>query len=190
MRLSTTGSSRVVGPYLRSVAREFRAPAASPGLYAITIARSGRSVCSLREQIEYVRLGARVYLRRRRPSFAQAYSVVERRIARDNARRPPQQRVTCPSKDAICRAVHGLSVFAVYAARHGADEAKKKFILTSQGLDVVRPGQRVEIDHYEVDLEAILKREKLWEFLRGDQQASVQRMQLCMALGTSDRTAP
>lgn len=141
------------------------------------------------EQIEYVRLGARVYLRRRRPSFAQAYSVVERRIARDNARRPPQQRVTCPSKDAIRRYVRGLSVFAVYAARHGADEAKKKFILTSQGLDVVRPGQRVEIDHYEVDLEAILKREKLWEFLRGDQQASVQRMQLCMALDVATNCA-
>lgn len=141
------------------------------------------------EQMEYVRLGARAYLKRRRPSFARAHSVVERLLAKDNARRPREERVACPSSDAIRRYVRGLSCFAVYAARHGDEEAKKKFILTSQGLDVVRPGQRVEIDHYEVDLESILKREKLWEFLRGDQQASVQRMQLCMALDVATNCA-
>lgn len=141
------------------------------------------------EQMEYVRLGVRAYLKRRRPSLRRAHSVVERLVAKDNARKPPDQRVACPSIDAIRRYVRGLSCFAVYAARHGVEEAKKKFILTSQGLDVVRPGQRVEVDHYEVDLESILKREKLWEFLRGDQQASVQRMQLCMAIDVATNCA-
>lgn len=152
-----------------------------------------RNVGNARElsskQLEYVRIGARAYLKRRRPSFAQAHSFVRRLVARDNAKLTPEARVACPCRDSIRRYVLGLSHFAVYAARYGEEAAKNEFALTSQGLNVVRPGQRVEIDHYKVDLEAILKREKLWEFLRGDQQESVKRMQLCMALDVATHCA-
>lgn len=141
------------------------------------------------EQLEYVRIGARAYLKRRRPSLAQAHSFMRRLVARENAKLSPEARVACPCRDSIRRYVRGLSHFAVYAARYGEEAAKKKFALTSQGLNVVRPGQRVEIDHYKVDLEAILKREKLWDFLRGDQKESVMRMQLCMALDVATHCA-
>lgn len=117
-----------------------------------------------------------------RPSFAKLYIAMESEVDDHNQTVEPEQRVECPSIDSLKRYVARLSEFAVCVGRYGPEEARRQFIWTSQGLDINRPGQRVEIDHHEIDLMTILKRQKLWDSLNAEQQIRVQRMQLCVAI--------
>jgi len=140
----------------------------------------GRRLCPKQREFT-VKYGAK-YATADRPSFAQLHEEMGNAVEDFNETVPPDQKISCPSIDSLKRFVAGLSKFFVCVGRYGPEEAKRRFIWTGQGPDIVRPGQRVEIDHHEIDLMTILKRQGLWQALNPEQQIRVARMQLCAAL--------
>jgi len=131
---------------------------------------------------EYVAKYGQRYLSRRKPSYASLHLDMQMAIAKYNTTVEKAERIACPGKDALRAYVRGLSRFAVCLAREGEEKAKRLFAIVSQGPDVVRPGQRVEMDHYEVDLMSLLKQDDLWNALNAEQQTRIGRMQFCAAL--------
>lgn len=140
----------------------------------------GRRLCVKQSEL-VIKYGSK-YATLDRPTYAQLHQEMDDETEAYNETLEPEQRITCPSIDSLKRYVAGLSKFAVCVGRFGEEEARRRFIWTGQGPDVVRPGQRVEIDHHEIDLMTILKRQGLWDDLNPEQQIRVQRMQLCVAL--------
>ncbi|HEV7318795.1 MAG TPA: Mu transposase C-terminal domain-containing protein [Ensifer sp.] len=140
----------------------------------------GRRLCP--KQREFVAQYGAKYATADRPSFSQLHEEMSNAVQDLNETVPTDQQISCPSIDSLKRFVAGLSKFFVCVGRYGTEEAKRRFIWTGQGPDIVRPGQRVEIDHHEIDLMTILKRQELWQALNAEQQVRVARMQLCAAL--------
>ncbi len=144
-----------------------------------------RKLCE--KQIEYVAKYAHQWLEINKVPLEQIHGEMKDEIEAYNAGLPPEAWISCPSKDAIRRFVRGMSKFRVYALRYGEDRARAKFVLSSGGPEVVRPGQRVEIDHYKADLMTILRREGTAEHLSGEQARRIGRMELCVALDVATR---
>jgi putative transposase len=94
-----------------------------------------------------------------------------------------------PSLKTFSKAIAKLDKYDVYAGRHGVLAAKRKFVMLAAGLDVTRPGQRVEIDEWQISLMVLLVDSGLWEFLSPDQQAIVERvrMWICVAIDCATR---
>lgn len=61
-----------------------------------------------------------------------------------------------PGRDAIRRAIKKLDPFRVMVARHGREYAIKKLRPVNKGLEVSRPGERVEMDEWCIDLQSII----------------------------------
>ncbi|MGO4175918.1 hypothetical protein [Bosea sp. TAF32] len=140
----------------------------------------GRRLCE--KQCELVAKYGAKYATIDRPTFAQLHLEMDDEVEKHNQDIPIDRQIACPSIDSLRRFVAGLSRFAVLVGRYGSEEAKRRSIWTGQGPDIVRPGQRVEIDHHEIDLMTILKREGLWAALDPQQQQRIKRMQLCAAI--------
>lgn len=140
----------------------------------------GRRLCP--KQREFIAKYGAQYATRDRPSYAQLHDEMGKDVQDFNDSVPTNLQISCPSIDSLKRFVAGLSKFFVCVGRYGPEEAKRRFIWTGQGPDIVRPGQRVEIDHHEIDLMTILKRQELWQALNAEQQVRVARMQFCAAL--------
>ncbi|OJU25460.1 MAG: hypothetical protein BGN91_04590 [Nitrobacter sp. 62-13] len=94
-----------------------------------------------------------------------------------------------PSYKAFSKVIGKLDKYDVYAGRYGVLAAKRKFVMVAAGLDVTRPGQRVEIDEWEVSLKVLLIDTGLWEHLSPEQQEKVERvrMWICAAIDCATR---
>jgi putative transposase len=95
----------------------------------------------------------------------------------------------CPSDKAFYKVISKLDKYDVYAGRYGVSAAKRRFVMVSTGLDVTRPGQRIEIDEWQVSLMVLLNDTGLWEHLTPEQQAEAKplRMWLCVAIDCATR---
>jgi putative transposase len=94
-----------------------------------------------------------------------------------------------PSTKTFFKVIAKLDKYDVYAGRHGVAAAKLKYAMVHGGLDVTRPGQRVEIDEWLVSLQVLLVDTGLWKYLTPEQQAKVERirMWLCVAVDCATR---
>lgn len=94
-----------------------------------------------------------------------------------------------PSLKTFNKVINKLDKYDVYAGRYGVDAAKRKFVMVAAGLDITRPGQRVEIDEWQVSLMVLLIDAGLWEHLSPEQQAEIERvrMWICVAIDCATR---
>lgn len=83
-----------------------------------------------------------------------------------------------PSRKTFEKLIKGLDQFWVCVKRDSVEVAKKKFIIVHQGVDVERPGERVEIDEWKIDLFTQLSYLKVWELLSPEEQAAIKRTRL------------
>lgn len=147
----------------------------------------GRAHKLSEKQLEFVEKYARQYLDINKPSFERLHERMKGEVEAYNKKLPPEDWIKCPSEDSIRRFVAGFSKFVVYACRYGEDRARARFVLSSGGQDVVRPGQRVEIDHYEADLMTIIRSEGIASLLSEEQAERIGRLQLCVALDVATK---
>lgn len=71
--------------------------------------------------------------------------------------------------------VASLPAFDVYAGRFGQEAARRKFYMITTGLNVTRPGERVEMDEWEISLQALLIDNGVWSKLTRTQRLEVER---------------
>ncbi|SIS16122.1 putative transposase, partial [Roseovarius nanhaiticus] len=69
-----------------------------------------------------------------------------------------------PGRDAVRTAIKKLDPLRVMIARHGREYAIKKLRPVGTGLEVSRPGERVEMDEWCIDLQSIIHSANLKEF--------------------------
>ena len=73
-----------------------------------------------------------------------------------------------PGRDAVRGAIRKLDPLRVMIARHGREYAIKQLRPVEKGLQVSRPGERVEMDEWCIDLQSIIHSANLKEFF-GDE---------------------
>lgn len=132
-----------------------------------------------------------IYTSEARPTQAEAYLAFEADVDALNELRveADEDELDYPSLATFKRRIRAQGSFTVYAGRQGMDAAMKKFPYVSMGLDVTVPGQRIEIDCWKIDLQALLIQAQFWATLTEDlrKQVARQRFQLCMAIDAASR---
>ncbi len=90
--------------------------------------------------------------------------------------------LTEPSRKTFEKLIKDLNPFWLMAKRDGADKATRYFGITTQGNDVTRPGERIEIDEWKVDLMTLLADLDLLKTLTPAQVSAVQRARLWLTV--------
>lgn len=80
-----------------------------------------------------------------------------------------------PSSKLFATKIRDLTAYALCAGRKGIAAARKKFVSISGGLDVTRPGERIEIDEWRVPLQTLIVDAGVWELLTLELQEKVAR---------------
>lgn len=100
-----------------------------------------------------------------------------------------QKPLRVPSYERLITEINSFPEFDVYACRYGLDAAKKHFAMVQNGVDVERPLQRVEIDEWRINLQALCADlgilDKLSDKLRSE--IETVRPWLCAALDAATR---
>ena len=78
-----------------------------------------------------------------------------------------------PSRETVRRAVRALDPFPVELARNGLAAARKKFRPVSNGICVTRPLERVEIDEWTVDVQALMKSSGIYDAMTDEERHSL-----------------
>jgi putative transposase len=94
-----------------------------------------------------------------------------------------------PSEKTFAKRIRKLGAFQIYASRWGIDKAWKKFQFVTLGLDVTAPGQRIEIDAWEIHLQALLIVAGVWDKLPKKLKKAIERGRLiiCVAIDAASR---
>ncbi|WP_419951622.1 hypothetical protein [Methylobacterium sp.] len=122
-----------------------------------------------------------------RPSISRLHLDLREAVNAYNKGKPRKEKIACPSRRALGRYILSLGRFYVYSKRYDLDKAKAKFAIVTQGPDVVRPYQRLEMDSYDVDLQSILTELGIWEHLDDVVRSEVGRMVLCLIVDAATR---
>ena len=72
--------------------------------------------------------------------------------------------------------------YAVIAGRKSFEDAQKQFWMVGGGLDVNRPGERIEIDEWEVSLQTILSFKAIWNKLTPEERELVPRVRVWLSV--------
>lgn len=115
----------------------------------------------------------------KRPSMAAAYLDYKGAIKQANDARakglPPLEHI---GRKTFEKGIKKLDPFYVANLRYGEKQAREEFRITYQGVDAEYPGQRVEMDDFQVDLMVLLEVLEVWELLTPEEQALVKRERL------------
>ena len=126
-----------------------------------------------------------------RPTLAACHLLLEGRVEAISDARSLSggDRLACPSVAALSRAVRARGPFAVYAARHGLEAARRKFKPRGEGADARRAGERIELDEWRVKLQVILVALDHWRVLTKAQRKAAKRVRLwlCAAVDAASR---
>lgn len=122
-----------------------------------------------------------------KPSKALLLERMRDRVAELNEDLPQAKQIRCPSRKQLDDYLDSLRHVAVVAGRDGLDAARRKKNVVTQGVGVVRPLQRVEMDHWEVHLQSILVAIGLWDRLSRAMRRQVARMQVCVAIDVATK---
>ncbi|PZQ87220.1 MAG: hypothetical protein DI534_14965 [Leifsonia xyli] len=89
-----------------------------------------------------------------------------------------------PTFKAYSNYINELGPFHIYAGRRGLDAAVKRFRGSYGGVSVVRPGQLVEMDEWQIQLHTLFVASGVWDLLSSEQRSKVEkeRRWLCVAL--------
>lgn len=126
------------------------------------------------------------YMDEKRPPKIKCYNNFIREIQSINDQRHLSglSPIQAASQRTFFLAIGQLSKFAVYAKRHGLEAAKRKFHMSSGGLDVLRPLERVETDEWHIHLHTVLADLDLLQFLSSKEIERLERYRwhLCVAI--------
>lgn len=122
---------------------------------------------------------ARLYASSKRPSMRACYESLRAELAKRNKDRARNTHAyKMPSRNAFERLIRGMGEFFLHAARYGEDAAKKKFAPVRDGLRVMAPGERVEMDCWKVDLHAWFALTPVWKQMTEEQRKALKRVRL------------
>lgn len=124
------------------------------------------------------------YAHESKPTLEMVYGMLELAIHAHNADlHPERQPVTLPSKRTFYKRIRDMEPFSVFAARHGIKKAKHKFRVVTQGTDIERPGERVEMDEMKLHLHTYMVTNDIWKLLPEEAQKLVIRRRpwVCLA---------
>lgn len=119
-----------------------------------------------------------------KPSMATVYKALVAKTALLNAERADkgQARLRVPSRKTFEKLIRSLDKFAVTKAREGLAAAVEKAKITGTGVDVTRPGERIEMDEWKVDLMTLLTWLGIAETLSPSELAAVARSRLWLTV--------
>ena len=134
---------------------------------------------------------AQKYLSETRPTVANLHDALRGEVSALNDERAIEglKPFPTPSRETLRKEVGLLPAYTKVAARHGVQKAVRTFGMVGQGLDVLYPLQRVEIDNWEVSLQTFLEGSDLWDLLASENQRQIRatRMMLCVAIDCATR---
>ncbi len=131
------------------------------------------------------------YMSETRPTIRDVHRLMKAHIDLENVKRlaAGELALRVPSYQRLAQEIRSFPEFDTYACRHGLDAAKRRFPAVLNGVDVERPLQRVELDEWRINLQALCADlgilDKLSDRLRSE-IASV-RPWLCAALDCATR---
>ena len=113
-----------------------------------------------------------IYADTQQPTKVQSIQETRALFAEENARRASAGAtpLTIPSASSVKRRLDSADPFYVCAKRFGVSAAARKFAMSSNGPDVVRPMERVEMDENKLDVMSLLTLTGIWEHLPPDRQ--------------------
>lgn len=147
----------------------------------------------LRIQVEVERLMARAakrYASANRPTKNQIYKEFVADVEDANRALPEGGEVLrVPSRCTFYRRIRQMSAYFVYCARWGLKRAQDKFRPVTEGVGAKVPGERVEIDEWNVQLHVLLIWGELWDGLGPEQRDEAQRIRVwvCVAIDCATR---
>jgi putative transposase len=130
------------------------------------------------ESIAFAHKMATGYLDRARPTKAHTYRTYLAALKEYNDGNPPHRQI-----DKVCRKkfeamISKFDAFHLYSARYGEKYAVRKFMAIRRSFNVVAPGQRIEMDFWNVDLMSLLVETGIWNVLHPDLQAKIPRKRI------------
>lgn len=160
--------------YLRKLYRNYK----KHGLPALadSLSKSGNTTSCFRpeEQALLMETIRTSYLTRERKTLKLTVVDVQRAFRKENKRREGLMEVGAqnesvlqlrvPGRDAVRGVIKKLDPLRVSIARYGREAAIKKLRPVGKGLEVSRPGERVEMDEWCIDLQSIIHSANLMEF--------------------------
>jgi len=142
--------------YLRKLYKQYQ----KHGLAALvdSLSKSGNSTSGFgpEEQALMMSTIRSSYLTLERKTQKATIFDVQRAFKKENDKRNEAGSLVLrtPGRDAIRRAIKKLDPFRVMVARHGREYAIKQLRPVNKGLEVSRPGERVEMDEWCIDLQS------------------------------------
>jgi putative transposase len=161
------GITRRVGLFSADYLRKLYARYRANGLAALAddLSKSGNRTSPFRpeEQALLTDIVNGSYLTPERKSIKATVADVKRGFQAENKRRKKEglSKLRVPGRDAVRRTIKKLDRLTVLIARFGREEAMKKLRPVGKGLEVSRPGERVEMDEWCIDLLSIIRSAKL-----------------------------
>lgn len=121
---------------------------------------------------------ARTYATKARPTRAQVHDHLDGEIRARNGVRVEQglPPLRCPSKRRLYAEIASLDKFWVYQKRHTLEAAKRKFAAVEDGVHATRIGERIEMDEWQVGLQTLLIKSRVWKHLDPAHRKAVAKM--------------
>ncbi len=133
---------------------------------------------------------ARGYMSEKKPTVETLHENLEVELSAVNRKREAGGLAAhpVPSIRPLRLMVKGLPAFEVYASRNGLDAARRHFNLVKGSPDAMRPGERVEIDEWTINLQKILTQLGLWHRMGlAERKAWTGRRLACVAIDVATR---
>jgi len=111
------------------------------------------------EELEIWLEHAKLYATPLRPNIKGALLMLEAKLEELNAKRSERGRhlLSMPPRDLFAKFVKQIGKYYLLSGRSGEDVARARMPVTMNGLQIVRPGQRVEMDEWMIDLLVLLQ---------------------------------
>ncbi|KQX43247.1 MULTISPECIES: Mu transposase C-terminal domain-containing protein [unclassified Ensifer] len=97
-----------------------------------------------------------------------------------NAERPADKQLKVPSLKTFQNRVNDLPPAFIELGRNGEEAATRKFNAIHRGQEVIRLGQRAEMDEWRIDLRTLLSLSPFWKTLTPEQKERVPKITLWM----------
>jgi putative transposase len=122
---------------------------------------------------------ARKYANHTRPSMRSCFGMLTAFVTNHNEKCEARQRKhKLPSRNTFEALIKGMGEFFLHAARHGEDAAIKKFAPVREGLRVLAPGQRVEMDEWKIDLFTLLALTSAWKMFSDKERKALKKIRI------------
>ncbi|WP_105374345.1 integrase catalytic domain-containing protein [Neorhizobium huautlense] len=118
------------------------------------------------------------YLDRARPTKAHTYRTYLAALKEHNDGHPPHRQIDKVSRKKFEVMISKFDAFHVAAARFGEKFAVRKFMAIRRSFSVVAPGQRIEMDFWNVDLISLLVETGIWNILPPEIQEKIPRKRI------------